>query len=335
MCCMHFARKKHMKWRVCMNIFAAIRNIGFPELGIDPMKIDNVAFNVFGKDVYWYGVIIAVGFILALAFAAYRFKKEGMKTDDLLDIALFSVPIGIIGARLYYVVFNHTQFSSFYEVIAIWDGGLAIYGGVIFGVITALLVCRFKKLSIGKVFDILCISLMIGQAVGRWGNFVNGEAFGAITQLPWGMTINGTGPWHPTFFYESLWNVLGIVLLLLWGKYLKKQNGEIFWGYMAWYGLGRAFIEYLRTDSLMIGDFKVSLILGAVFFLAGALRIVWLRTKMPPEEALADGEIPVQEAKESEIAEAAEEHTETEEQVAAEEAVTVEAVTEETETKEE
>ncbi|MCR5457635.1 MAG: prolipoprotein diacylglyceryl transferase [Clostridiales bacterium] len=254
--------------------------VSFPGLGIQDFTLNSVCFNIFGREVAWYGVLICLGIILAVVYVAYRAKQVGIKFNDILDYTLFSVPLSIIGARLYFVIF-YGNYNSFLEIIAIWNGGLAIYGGIIFGVITVIVVSKFKKQNFFKVFDCISPAVMMAQAIGRWGNFMNGEAFGGIVSESSPlyfirMGIKNTLTYetfgvsemvyvHPTFLYESLWNVIGFVLINLFYK-KKKYHGQILLAYLGWYGLGRAFIEMLRTDSLYIGSssIRVSSLVGAI-----------------------------------------------------------------------
>jgi len=254
--------------------------VSFPGLGVEEFTLNNVCFNIFGRDVAWYGVLICLGIILAVVYVGYRASQVGIKFNDILDYTLFSVPLSIIGARLYFVIF-YGNYNSFLEVIAIWNGGLAIYGGIIFGVITVIVVSKFKKQNFFKVFDCIAPAVMMAQAIGRWGNFMNGEAFGGIVSessplyfIRMGLKNNITYDTfgvtemvyvHPTFLYESLWNVIGFVLINLFYK-KKKYHGQILLAYLGWYGLGRAFIEMLRTDSLYIGSssIRVSSLVGAI-----------------------------------------------------------------------
>ena len=240
--------------------------IAFPGLGIEEFTVKRVAFEIFGHPVAWYGIIIAIGMLVAVSYIMYRTREyKGITVDDVVDFALFVIIFGVIGARLYYVIFDPTpNYSSFIDVIAIWEGGLAIYGGIIAGAATAMIVCRVKKIHIPCFFDMLAPAVMIAQAIGRWGNFVNGEAHGGETDAFIRMQLNGVCV-HPTFLYESLWNILGFVLLnVLYRR--RKFDGQVVLGYLAWYGLGRAIIEGLRTDSLYIGPIRVSQLVGILSF---------------------------------------------------------------------
>ncbi len=230
--------------------------VAFPGLGLE-FQLDRVAFTLFGHPFYWYGVIIAAGFLLAVGFCYWLAPKFGIVADTLIDMLLFAVPLAIIGARLYYIIFYLDLFRDasgaldFAAMIRIWDGGLAIYGGVIAAVITLFVFCKVRKVKFGAYADVGAYGLLIGQAVGRWGNFVNVEAYGGPTTLPWRMDIGGGVEVHPTFLYESLWNVVGLILLIvILKKGWRKFDGQIFLTYLLWYGLGRAWIEGLRSDSL-------------------------------------------------------------------------------------
>lgn len=241
--------------------------ISFPLLGdwsIDP----SASFTLFGRTFYWYGVIIAVGFILAMLYCARHCRRCGIGPDTLYDFLIWMIPIAIIGARLYYVIFQWGDYREHpIDALKIWEGGLAIYGGVIAGLLTGVVWCRKKKIPFGVMADVCAPGLLIGQCIGRWGNFVNGEAHGGPTTLPWGMTIDGQSMVHPTFLYESLWNLTGFVLLHFYSK-KRRFKGEIALLYAAWYGAGRAWIEGLRTDSLYIGSVRVSQLLAIISCIA-------------------------------------------------------------------
>ena len=250
--------------------------IAFPGLGIGEFTVNKVAFSIFGLDVRWYGVIITLGIILCYFYAAWRGKQVGINSDDILDIAMFVVIFGIIGARLYYVIMSPDQFDSLWDVINIRSGGLAIYGGVIVGSITLIIAARIKKINIFQMLDCAGPGVMLAQALGRWGNFFNGEAFGEQTEIFCRMGLQHHNwsqmyYYHPTFLYESLWNLLGFGLInLVYRK--KKFDGQIALMYFAWYGLGRMFIEGLRTDSLYLGAFRVSqVVAGGSFVICTAL----------------------------------------------------------------
>ena len=276
--------------------------LSFPGLGLE-FTLNRIAFSVGPFHVHWYGLIIAVGFLLAMLLLVRRSRTFGLDPDRSFDIALLSVAVGLVGARAYYVVFNWQEFAGNpAKIIRVWDGGLAIYGGLIFGFITAMLLCRHWKVPVLPLLDAAAIPVLLAQGIGRWGNFVNIEAFGSNTDLPWGMTsptitnyltnrieqeaylaegilIDPTAPVHPCFFYEFLWCMLGVLLLSLYVR-RRKFDGEVFFMYIGWYGLGRFFIEGLRTDSLMIGHYRVSQLVAAGCVIASLLLILWRRRKI-------------------------------------------------------
>ena len=254
--------------------------ISFPGLGIDEFPLNKVAFSMFGRDVVWYGVIISIGILLAVAYVCYRAKNdEGIKIDDVFDYAIYLVFFGIIGARLYYVIMEFDSYKgntigqTLMNVIAIWEGGLAIYGGIIAGAIALVFVSIYKKINALRAFDMIAPSVMIGQILGRWGNFFNAEAYGGQTTLPWRMGIRTPGESvatfvHPTFLYESLWNLIGFILINIFYR-KKRYNGQIVLMYITWYGFGRMFIEGLRTDSLYVGDLRISQVIAFLCFFIG------------------------------------------------------------------
>ncbi len=260
-----------------------INNISFPGLGLE-FEISRSLFSVFGIDVYTYGMIIAVGVILGFIYATREVDRQGISQDDFLNMFLIGLPAAIVCARLYYVVFSWKSYKdNLTEIFNIRGGGIAIYGGVIGASAAVLIYCRKKKINVKSVFDILAVGLLIGQAIGRWGNFVNGEAFGGPTNLPWAMNVRQDGVLiaesvHPTFFYESVLNVFGVLVLCVY-KRKKVFEGEIFCGYMVWYGLSRFLIEGLRADSLYIGSFRVSQLLSAVLVVVGVIIIIKNRKK--------------------------------------------------------
>lgn len=246
----------------------------------------------------WYGIIIAIGYTLAALFGgriAYTWK---MSLSKMVDVLIYGTFGGIIGARAFYVIFQWDYYSQHLsEIFQVWTGGLAIYGGIIGGFIAAYITCRLEKLSFVKLLDIAGMSLLIGQSIGRWGNFMNQEAFGTNTTLPWGMTSNKVAdyiirnqeffaehniemdpniPVHPTFLYESLWCALGFILLYIMCKKFRKFDGQLFLCYGIWYSVGRAFIEGLRTDSLYIGSFRISQLISVLVAIVFAIILVYL-----------------------------------------------------------
>ena len=266
--------------------------ISFPMLGdftVNPPS----SFSLFGLNIYFYGVIIALGFILAMVYCSRNSRDFGIKSDDFFDLMLWIIPCCIIGARLYYVLFNLEHYlADPGEIFAIRDGGLAIYGGIIVGVIVVICVSRHKKIPIPAMLDLAVFGLLIGQILGRWGNFMNREAFGAETDIfcrmgltaPDGSTIYV----HPTFLYESLWNLAGLIFLIVWTKKgHRKYDGQCTLIYFFWYGLGRAWIEGLRTDSLYIGstNIRVSQALSIVLVLISLILLIrQSRRPHPPEK---------------------------------------------------
>ncbi len=255
--------------------------VSFPGLGIEEFTLERTAFEFFGKPVYWYGIIIMLGMMAAFIHAYLRTKQEGIKGDDILDVGIWTVLVGVLGARLYYVLttLDTGHYESFIDVIAIWQGGLAIYGGVIGGSLAIVAVTVIKKINTFKITDCIAPGVMLAQAMGRWGNFFNGEAFGyevaegsLLYPFRMGLISDYTGPvmkyYHPTFLYESLWNITGFILITCLYK-KKKFNGQVTLAYFAWYGFGRMFIEGLRTDSLYVGPFRISQVVGAVCFAGG------------------------------------------------------------------
>lgn len=230
--------------------------ISFPNLGIevDPSR---VAFSIGGKDIYWYGIIIAVGFILAVIYVCKRAPQFGLTEDNILDMLLAAVPTAIVFARLYYCIFYWELYADNpISVLYIWEGGLAVYGSIIGAVLAVWVYTRVKKMTLGPFLDIGALGLLIGQCIGRWGNFMNREAHGSVTDSFFKMgLVDSAGRviyYHPTFLYESVWNLVGFVLLHFYSKKHRHYDGEIFTMYVAWYGLGRGFIEGLRTDSLYL-----------------------------------------------------------------------------------
>ena len=275
--------------------------VSFPGLGIGEFSFNKVAISLGSIQVRWYGIIMVTGIILAFLYAYYRSKHERVSFDDLLDYAIFTVISGIIGARLYYVITSGQQYT-FGEIFAIWNGGIAIYGAIIGGAASLLCVSLYKKIKWQKVFDMVCPGVMIGQIIGRWGNFFNGEAYGespAADSLLYFMRMelrheNWSTSYicQPTFLYESLWNLVGfLVINALYKK--KKYDGQVFLMYITWYGFGRMFIEGLRTDSLMVGSFRISQVVAFLCFVVGFALLVYLGVRASNRAKLAavEGEV--------------------------------------------
>ena len=220
-----------------------------------------IAFTIFGVDIRWYGILVATGILVAVTLAYLRFPKHGLKSDDLLDIALISVPVGIIGARAYYVIFQWEDYAGdIGKILDVRGGGLAIHGGLICGFLAGFLVCRHKKIKFLDAIDAVIPGVALAQAIGRWGNYFNSEAHGGPTDLPWAIMVNGQGV-HPTFLYESLWCLFLFIFLSIKDSN-RKFVGQTFLLYCILYSLERFFVEWLRTDSLMIGPFKQAQLLS-------------------------------------------------------------------------
>ncbi len=261
--------------------------VEFPNLFQGTQITYSRGFEVFGLSIYWYGILIAVGILLAYIYATVRCDKVfGLPKGRFFDVVFVSVIGGFLGARIYYCVFTTLDPDSGmkYDFITtftkIHDGGLAIYGGIIGALLTALVMCKVRKLNFFAACDIAALGFLIGQTIGRWGNFINQEAYGSACDADWLFAMTGSkienGPVHPCFLYESAWCLLGFILLHFYSKKLRSFDGEIMLLYLSWYGLGRFFIESDRSDSLMAGSFKVSQIVAAVCFVCGiALFIVF------------------------------------------------------------
>ena len=219
---------------------------------------DPIAFSIFGIDIRWYGILIAAGMLTAVLISCKRAPSHGLKDDDVLDMALWMLPAGVIGARVYYVLFNLDYYKSLSSMLDIRSGGLAIHGGLIFGMIAVWLVCRHKKIDTLNMLDLIAPSVALAQAIGRWGNYFNGEAHGGPTDLPWGILVDGVKV-HPTFLYESIWCVILFIALSYFDKNKRTAHGQTLALYFIFYSLERFCVEALRTDSLMIGPFKQAL----------------------------------------------------------------------------
>ena len=263
--------------------------ISFPSLGISvnpPRSISLGPLNI-----YFYGIIIACGLVLAVLYCMNRSKEFGIKEDDILDGVLWVTPFSICCARAYYCIFAwHEYAADPISVLYIWNGGLAIYGGVIGALIGVTVLCKLKKIKLPAMLDLVLLGFLIGQSIGRWGNFMNREAFGAPTDsfLRMGLynTLTGqTEYYHPTFLYESVWNLCGFVLLHFLSK-RRKYDGQIALCYAAWYGLGRCIIEGLRMDSLYWGSFRVSQVLAGISCVTAVIVLIWQHFREHPKEKL-------------------------------------------------
>ena len=273
-----------------------IFHVQFPGLGLE-FTVDRVALSLGGFNIYWYGVLIALGLILGMALAFHYAPDFGFNADRLVDVVVVGTVMGIVCARIAYVAMAPFEYESIWDMIAVRDGGLAIYGGVIGAFVFGGLAARWRQVPLLPLFDVVAMGFLVGQGIGRWGNFVNQEAFGTNTTLPWGMFSEGTQnylasvqatlaaqgvtvdpslPVHPTFLYESLWCLAGFLALFFYMK-RRRFNGQLFLLYVIWYGLGRYWIEGLRTDSLLIGgtDLRFSQLVALVSVAAAAVLLVY------------------------------------------------------------
>lgn len=264
-------------------------SIYFPGLGLEINPPST--FEIFGLSIHLYGLIIATGLVLAAVYGMRRAPRFGLTEDHILDGVLWVTPFAIVCARLYYCVFEWQRYAANpLSILYIWEGGLAIYGGVIGAAVGIVVYCRVRHLKITPVLDLVSLGFLIGQAIGRWGNFFNREAHGGVTDsfLRMGILNPATGEYtyyHPTFLYESVWNAAGFVLLHFLSK-KRKYDGQIALGYLAWYGFGRMIIEGMRTDSLWWGPFRVSQVLAGLTFVAGAAVLIVLRFRPHDPENL-------------------------------------------------
>lgn len=274
--------------------------IVFPKLGID-LHLSSTAFQIENLSIQWYGILITLGLILAMVYAFTQVKKYGLHPDRVLDAIIGGIIGAIVGARAYYVLLNWQDYAGDWKsILNLRGGGLAIYGGIIGGLLVGCLVAKLRKVKILPLLDIVGIGFLLGQGIGRWGNFFNQEAFGCNTNSIFGMSggkiqewitysypnttfyqnfgtvLDASQPVHPCFLYESLWCLLGFVLLAIFAKKIRRYDGQIFLIYIGWYGLERAFVEGLRTDSLVIGSIRVSQMLAILCVVASVvLQIVF------------------------------------------------------------
>ena len=275
----------------------------FPKLGID-ITINDTAFTLFGLEIKWYGLLITLGMLLAMIYCFSQMKKYGIDPDRAIDAVIGGIIGGLIGARAYYVIMQWEDYAGNWKsIFNIRNGGLAIYGGIIGAVIVGGLVAKLRKVKLLPLLDVASMGFLLGQGIGRWGNFTNQEAFGYNTDNIFGMSsgkirdwiisvnsdmsspadliaMNADKPVHPCFLYESVWCLLGFVLLAIFAKKIRKFDGQIFLMYLGWYGLERFFIEGLRTDSLMIGTMRVSQVLAAICFISSVILLVVILNKV-------------------------------------------------------
>lgn len=278
--------------------------IVFPKLGID-LHLDSTAFEIGGLSIQWYGILITLGLVLALIYAFTQVKQYGLHPERFLDAVIGGIIGGIVGARTYYVLLNWDNYAGDWKsIFNLREGGLAIYGGIIGGLLVGCLVAKLRKIRILPLLDIVGIGFLLGQSIGRWGNFFNQEAFGCNTDSIFGMSggriqdwitnsypytsyyanfgtqLDASQPVHPCFLYESIWCLLGFVLLAIFAKKIRRYDGQIFLIYIGWYGLERAFVEGLRTDSLVIGNIRISQLLAILCVVASVVLQIVIGTKV-------------------------------------------------------
>lgn len=252
-----------------------MNTITFPLLNIQ-LNINKIAFTIFGINVYWYAILIVASLILALLLCKKQDGKYGIKYDDIIDLSIILIPIAFICARLYYVIFNFSNYTNIIDIINVKDGGLAIYGGIIGGVITAYIFCKKRKTNILDLLDYIVPFLALGQSIGRWGNFINVEAYGTTTNVPWKMGIQtnaGIEYVHPTFLYESISTLIIFVILMKISKN-RKYSGQITYYYLIMYSFIRAIIEGFRIDSLMFYNLRISQVLSIIIFIVFSIVVI-------------------------------------------------------------
>jgi prolipoprotein diacylglyceryl transferase len=238
-----------------------------------------VAFTIFGIDIMWYGILISAGVLFGVLLALRECRRINFNEDYLMDFLLIAIPSAVIGARIYYVIFSWDYYSqNLKEIINIRNGGLAIHGGIIAGVIVAYIYCKIRKINMLQILDIVAPSISLGQSIGRWGNFVNQEAYGGPTDLPWGIIIEGQKV-HPTFLYESICDFAIFLFLMWYRKNKSKSNGDVFALYMILYSAVRFFVEGLRTDSLMFMNMRIAQLVSIASIIAGAVLFSYSRKK--------------------------------------------------------
>lgn len=263
-------------------------HVSFPGLGIEDLPINRVAFSIGSFNVYWYGILIATGLLLAVLYAYFNAHRYDVDRNKLIDCVIVGIVTAIIGARAYYVIFKWDYFSAHpSEIIDIRDGGIAIYGGIIGALVGGLIMAKIRKMKFLPILDITMTGFFIGQAIGRWGNFFNQEAFGTPTDNVFRMVSENTGGVgvHPCFLYESVWCALGFLFLFIFNRKFQKYHGQAFYLYLVWYGAERMIVEGLRTDSLYLPfqvfgyDVRVSQALSAALVLAGIILLIVNRKK--------------------------------------------------------
>lgn len=245
--------------------------------------MDPVAFTVFGWPVRWYGILIALGLFCGIFIVTHLAKKRGLNEDHVWSVLLVTIPCAVIGARLYYVIFQWEYYGfDLGKIVAVWHGGLAIHGAILGGILAVFLTCRHYRMSFFTMADCIAPGLVLGQAIGRWGNFINGEAHGYATNVPWAIEVDGEMV-HPTFLYESLWD-LAIFFVTLYFFRKTKREGNVFLLYLMLYSLGRFVIEGFRTDSLMIGPLRQAQVISIVLFSIALALYLWRGRKKPQQK---------------------------------------------------
>lgn len=249
--------------------------------------IDPVALEIGPLQIRWYGILMATALLLGAILALREARRQGINEDKFLNVLLVAIPFGFIGARLYYVAFKWDYYSQFPgEIIAIWHGGIAIHGGILGAFLAGYIMIRISKMNFWQIGDIVAPSIILGQAIGRWGNYFNQEAYGYIVDkatIPWAMMIDGAYR-HPTFLYESIWNLIGFIVLIWARKKEWIKRGEILLGYFVFYSLGRFMVEGFRTDSLMLGSFRIAQVMSVVLLIGSISLIIYRRKKLAKEE---------------------------------------------------
>ncbi len=278
-----------------------INHIQFPNLGLE-FTINRIAFSAFGLEIYWYGILLTTGMVLSVLVGLHLAKRFNINQDNLLDVIMIGGVMGIVCARIYYIAFAPFEYETVWDMINIRDGGIGIYGGIIGGFVFGGLACKWKNVDIGNAADITATCFMLGQAIGRWGNFANQEAFGTNTTSIFGMISEGTTryleqmapslaqqgiivdpnmPVHPTFLYESVWCAIGFIVLYIHFTKNRKFKGELVCMYAVWYGVGRFFIEGLRTDSLITSSgLRTSQIVAVVTVIVGLIILLYNYSKL-------------------------------------------------------
>lgn len=243
------------------------------------ININPIAFEIFGISIMWYGILIALGVLIGALLALRQARRIGFKEEDLIDVIMIGIPVAIIGARLYYVLFNLDYYSNNPgDILNVRGGGLAIHGGIMAAVLAGAIFCKIRKVNFWQIADITAPSFIIAQGIGRWGNFINQEAYGVETTLPWGILIDGKTV-HPTFLYESIWSFMVFFFLVWFRNRHHKFDGQIFALYMILYSTARFFIEGLRTDSLYLGNFRVAQLVSLALVITGIVLLSYLRKK--------------------------------------------------------